>query len=91
MSDRETFIETHYHELLGIVLDAAIGDRKGSELSLWIKAISHQIRLRLAAIYDQMTQKENTTPKTNETHGNNPNHRTINRSRPETRASILGE
>ena len=50
---RQTYIEKHYDELLGLVCDAATAGRAGSELSLWLrKHAGGKIRLMLGQVWD---------------------------------------
>ncbi len=60
MTDRtfERFLADHYHELFGIVCDAATAGRKGGELSLWMSAAGKAVRARLRAIFDDLARDE---------------------------------
>jgi hypothetical protein len=51
---REAFIELHRHELAGYVADAALFQRQGGELALWLRTKMRQIDQRLGEMFDQL-------------------------------------
>ncbi len=51
---RSEFVEKHRHEWEGWVLDAAMSDRSGTALSLWIKRLQSRIVRDLEAAYDEL-------------------------------------
>ena len=54
MTDKERFIDAHGHYFEGCILDAAMShDRKGGELSIWLKHMRWRIREQLGKIYDE--------------------------------------
>lgn len=55
MMTKDQFTETFQHRIDGWVLDAAMShDRKGGELSFWLKMIRFQIREELGKMYDSL-------------------------------------
>lgn len=53
MTERE-FIQAHEHEFLGMIFDAMTSTRQGGEASLFQRHMASKIRVRLAAIYQQL-------------------------------------
>lgn len=59
----ERFVADHYHELFGLICEAATAGRKGGELSLWMTGAGRTIKSRLLAIYNDLTPKEEKAPR----------------------------
>lgn len=56
---RDEFIAQHLDEWAGQLLDAAVSQRSGAELSLWTRQAYQRLRARLGAMYDQMCPATN--------------------------------
>ncbi len=48
------FIAAHYHELFGVIADAAVEGRRGAELSLWLRQQQVKLQDRLGRAYDSL-------------------------------------
>jgi hypothetical protein len=57
MKTRTDFLEAVQHECRGFILDGLIADRKGSELSQWLKLADANLRRRLNEIYEQYVKQ----------------------------------
>lgn len=62
---RQEFIDLHYHQFCGLVLDAVTHQRSGGELSLWLKMIQNKIVDRLGKAYDDLAKPRKGTHETN--------------------------
>jgi len=51
---RKEFTDAHRHEIDGWLLDAILGNHKGAELSMFLKAQRAKIEKRLGEMYDQL-------------------------------------
>lgn len=49
---KDEFLEKHFHEVFGIVCDAATNRKSGGELSLWMTAMKVRIHDKLRAAWD---------------------------------------
>ncbi len=55
MRSRREFIEEHRHALDGMILDAVLSsERRGSELSVWLKMMRARIEAKLGEMYDEL-------------------------------------
>jgi hypothetical protein len=54
---REQFIDRHFHEFCGIVLDGATAGRSGAELSLWLRTMQVRLRERLGRAWEEMAHE----------------------------------
>lgn len=51
---REEFIGQYRHEIDGWLLDAAMVNRTGSDLSIWLRMMRGKIETKLASMYDAL-------------------------------------
>jgi hypothetical protein len=49
---RQEFIDRHKHELVGVVIDGMVAERKGGESALFVRTVMHRYDRLLGAIYD---------------------------------------
>lgn len=54
----ERFLADHYHELFGLICEAATAGRKGGELSLWLTQAGKTLKQRLRLQYESLGDKE---------------------------------
>ena len=54
-SSKEAFADQWQHEIDGWILDAAMGERTGAILSLFLKNMRKKIRQKLFAIHEELT------------------------------------
>lgn len=60
---REQFVAKHYHDFLGLILDAAITRRDGRELSLWLRNVAQaKAQKLLNEAYNDLQPVENGKP-----------------------------
>ncbi len=57
MLTRQQFIEAHFHELSGIILDAALAGRSGAELSIWLRNTQKKLSEKLGKVFDDLQPK----------------------------------
>jgi hypothetical protein len=55
---KQEFVETHYHLMMGLVVDAMVTQSRGAELSLRLKGMGERIERALAAAYDELRPPE---------------------------------
>jgi hypothetical protein len=55
--DRDEFVAKHKHEFFGVMIDAMMVQRNGSELSVWIKLQMHHIEQKLESAYDDLADQ----------------------------------
>lgn len=55
---RQQFIDSHYHELYGLIADAFCVNRTGADLSRAMQLAADKVRERLGRIHDQLTKPE---------------------------------
>lgn len=58
MLSRDQFVRDQYHELLGLVCDAAVVARHGVCLSKFISDAGKLVRDQLGAMYDALTESK---------------------------------
>ena len=51
---RDQFIAAHFHKLNGMVCDAAIRERRGGDLSLFLKMMTDVLEMELGKMYDEL-------------------------------------
>ncbi len=51
---RQEFVSAWRHEVEGWLLDAAMTNRTGAELSVFLRAMRQKIEAKLAAVYDAL-------------------------------------
>lgn len=48
---RDEFLERHRHELAGLVLDAAVGERRGADLAIFLRNAMKRTDALLGAVW----------------------------------------
>lgn len=51
----ERFLAEHYHELFGLICEAATAGRKTGELSIWMTEAGRTLKRRLKAMHEDLS------------------------------------
>ncbi len=51
---RREFIERRRHELAGLVMDGATGNRVGADFALWARSVMHRTDAMLGQMFDDL-------------------------------------
>jgi hypothetical protein len=61
MKNREQFVEDWRHEIDGWILDAAMQNRSGAELSMFLRVMRTKIGVKLGSMYDDLSKPKGPT------------------------------